>query len=86
MSTWFIQVTEETETQDDAHEIMNALRIQDGFVGGRIIAPSHINPPWRIQAFFESNGESPHGWLPDGMRHVMVPNSRRGFLFDRRWQ
>lgn len=68
-----IQYMDEEKSWRKALEIYAGLQQQDGYLGGRILAPSAEKPHWRIQAFFkdETNG-NPNGWLPDGCRRVIV--------------
>ena len=76
---WHIQLMEEFGTIVDANDAFAALRLQDGFEGGRVLVPDPSNNSWRVQAFFQDEPEAA-GWLPDGMRRVLVLASSRALL------
>lgn len=52
--------------------ILGGLKRQDGFLAGRV-ARSH-DRKWLAQGFYDATGV-PDGWLPDGMRRVVVRDS-----------
>jgi len=82
-SEWMIQVVESFDDEADAREALAALGDQDGYRGGRVLAPSSAKPGWRVQAFFEEeilNFGATLGWLPDGVRWVTVHDCLRGWL------
>lgn len=76
---WALQVIEEFAIgpfgDRDANECLAGLRKQDGFLGGRILAPSPSNLSHRVQAFFQDEPEVTENgaWLPDGVRRVILP-------------
>lgn len=86
-SFWAIQVVEPVKSEHEAIQILDALRAQEGCLGGRINPPAKrgwweiggvpVDPVWNVQAIFETNGGAPRGWLPDGMRHVLILESQR---------
>lgn len=75
-SEWMVQVTETYPNENDAREAFSAVADQDGYRGGRVMEPNAVEPRWKVQAFFQDEPEAA-GWLPDGMRRVMVPDSVR---------
>lgn len=72
-TTWTqaIQIMESAKNVYEALTILDALRMQVDHVASRILHPTPAKPVWRVQAIAETNGEYPHGWLPDGCKHVM---------------
>ncbi len=76
---WFIQLIEQFQSEADAKQAFEVLGDQDGFEGGRVLEPSPSKPGWRVQAFFQDEPEAA-GWLPDGMRRVLVPGGVRARL------
>lgn len=68
-----IQMLEEARDEKEAQEMLAAFSDQEGYLGGRVLAPSPGKPTWRVQGFVEDEG-CRDGWLPDGMRRVMVPD------------
>lgn len=75
-----IQLLEYVKTEKEARELLCAVKEQLGFLGGRVLGSSDITQVWRVQAFFESNNDF-GGWLPDGLRHVVVPADLQSALF-----
>lgn len=75
-----IQLIEEFGDKQNAEACLDAFTMQDGYLGGRILPPNPSKGGWRVQAFFEDESEwNPYrddarGWLPDGMRHVLIPD------------
>lgn len=65
-----IQVVETVKDREEAETVLAGLRIQVDHVASRILEPTY-HEPLRVQAIMETNGEYPHGWLPDGCKHVM---------------
>ena len=76
---WAIQLLDNfgPEGEAAAREALGALREQDGFLGGRVLAHSPAYPGWRVQAFFQDEPEA-GDWLPDGMRRVFIPGGMLG--------
>lgn len=66
------------DRESEARAALESLRSQAGFKGGRILPPDSAKPGWKLQAFFDDEPES--GWLPDGLRRVMVLDSQRRLL------
>lgn len=77
--TQAIQIVEHAKDQADAQEMLDALALQDGHLGGRILSPSPAEPTWRVQAFTEHPGGRVE-WLPDGMREVLILDSQRAYF------
>lgn len=80
--TWMIQYVEPAKTPAEAQAMLDAMRLQDGFVGGRVL-PAGAGKPDRMQAFFDPQPDCAmmtFSWLPDGMRRVLVPDSQRKAL------
>ena len=48
-----LEFVDTTRDQTEAREVLDGLKLQDGFVGGRILPPSPATPTWRVQAFFQ---------------------------------
>lgn len=67
-----IQITETFKTAGDANACLHACAKQVGYLGGRVLAPAPSKPGWRVQAFVTDDTDG-HGWLPDGMRRVVIP-------------
>jgi hypothetical protein len=66
------QSTEETDDRHEAHAKLDALKLQDGYIAGRVV--DHLNTRkqrYTVQAFFDDAPEAT--WLPDGMRRVYTP-------------
>ena len=72
---WTIQVIEAGKSLGEAQEMLESLKLQDGFLAGRIIGDGH-HSSYAAQAFFEdSEGHKmADGWLPDGMKRVFTPS------------
>ncbi len=51
-----IQYYDVERTEREALEDLDWLRVQQGFLGGRVIAPTPAKPGWRVQAFFDAEG------------------------------
>lgn len=70
-----IQYTETLANELEADSTISYLSLQDGFLGGRVLAPSPEKPGWRIQIFFrdETGKELLHCLLPDGCKAVLIP-------------
>lgn len=77
--SWFIQSTAEAKSEAEAKELLAGMVQQVDYRGGRVL-PAVNGTPWRVQGFYETNGEAPAGWLPDGLRHVLVPAGMRRTL------
>lgn len=69
---WAIQVMETARDLAEANDMLAGLTLQDGFLGGRVLTPSPVEPTWRVQGFMQDEPEAA-GWLPDGMRRVVIP-------------
>ena len=71
---WTIQVVESGKNLNEASEMLESLRLQDGFLSGRIIGDGTIKP-YSAQAFFEDTEQArmSDGWLPDGMQRCLTP-------------
>jgi hypothetical protein len=72
----FLQVTESFKTAADAAEALAALRLQVGCIGGRVFTRDHHHT---AQAFFPDDTPA-GGWLPDGVRRVIMVGSQRRAL------
>lgn len=66
-------------TEPAAVVAFNLLKVQTGYLGGRILQPSPAKPGWRVQVFFRHD-VAPGGWLPDGMQEVAIPESIQATL------
>lgn len=73
---WALQVVEPARDKTEALEMLEGLTHQDGYLGGRVLEPSPSKPDWRVQGFLQDEPKAA-GWLPDGMRRVVLPH---GFL------
>jgi hypothetical protein len=73
----FLQITEPFKTAADAAEALAALRLQVGCIGGRVFTRDHHHT---AQAFFRDSDAAPGGWLPDGVRRVIILESQRRAL------
>ena len=73
-----IQVVEEYENEADAINGLAFMAIQVGYMGGRVLAPGPGKPKWRMQSFHID--DDPTIWLPDGMKHVIIPNGQHRAL------
>ena len=71
-----LQVTEPFPSRADAEQALDALRLQVGFAGGRLLYQDHT---YTAQAFFPDDTPA-GGWLPDGVRRVIVIESQRRAL------
>ena len=80
---WAIQLTENfgPHGEADAREALEALRDQDGFLGGRVLPDCPEKPGHKVQAFFNDEENAQDMWLPDGMRRVAIPTNLEGTLF-----
>lgn len=79
--TKMIELTMTEMGPDEALASLEALRSQDGFVGGRVLGDGY-HKPWRSSAFFQADAEHRPGEVitdsGDGgevMRVVLVPSS-----------
>ena len=72
-----IQILSLTDSHEDAQQMYIAQQKQDGFLGGRILLPSEINPRFRVQTFHDDCDKDAlmNDWLPDGMRRVFISES-----------
>ena len=78
---WFIQLVEAAESPAEAQQMLDALRLQVGFRGGRVLPKSHDGRPDRVQAFFDDEPNmNMEPWLPEGLRRVIVPDGQRKAL------
>lgn len=76
---WAIQLVENFGQDEEAARLaLSVLRGQDGFLDGRILAPSAVKPGWRVQAFFQDEPEAAGCWLPDGLRRVIIHGGLQG--------
>lgn len=80
---WAIQIVEPARDEAEARAMLAGLALQDGYLGGRVLPPSDVKPGWRVQGFMEDEPEA-QGWLPDGMRRVIVPEGQAARLGFRR--
>ncbi len=74
MMEWAIQIIGEAYGIDEAEAMLEGQKEQEGYLGGRIVPPNPIRASYMIQTFHATNGEHPRGWLPDGCRHVLLPD------------
>lgn len=74
-----LQLTEPFQLKDDALDALECLRVQQGFLGGRVLAPRTGATEYTLQAFFRDEGLGGE-WLPDGMRRVVILDGQRGTL------
>lgn len=82
---WFIQYTEDMADERTAKALLETLKCQIDYRGGRTLPPASQvgKTSWRVQAFFQdAPGTTGAGinWLPDGCRRVYVPQTLRGAL------
>lgn len=56
-----------------AHEALEGLKLQQGYLGGRLLEPNDVVRQWRVQAFFQDEPVAAGGWLPEGCRRVFIP-------------
>ena len=75
-----IQAVDPVRDADEAADILAAMAGQHGYLGGRILPASPTTPRWRVQTFWadDDDGDPTGGWLPDGMRRVIVPRRMIG--------
>jgi hypothetical protein len=74
---WLIQNITEAMDDEEAWAILQTERASPGCVGGRVLHTNCDNgccESYRVQSFYESNGQFPDGWLPEGLKHVMIPS------------
>jgi len=76
---WALQFTDTSKSEEEANQQLKALKLQDGYIGGRVLPPSASKPGWRVQAFFIDEPEA-KGVLPDGMRRVILPPGQKKAL------
>ena len=76
---WALQFTDTSKSEEEANQQLKALKLQDGYIGGRVLPPSGSKPGWRVQAFFIDEPEA-KGVLPDGMRRVILPAGQKKAL------
>lgn len=71
---WALQFTDTFDNEEDAVQALEGLKIQDGYLGGRVMPPTPSKPGWRLQAFFQDEPEAAanSAGLPDGMRRVLL--------------
>jgi hypothetical protein len=70
-----VQLTDTFASEAAACQCLSALALQDGHLGGRVLAPSSTRPGWLVQGFMDADGVEQGDWLPDGMRFVYVPDA-----------
>ncbi len=73
-----IEITTNAATLNEAEQCLNqGQRIMLGFLGGRILPPSVKHSDFVVQTFHEDcDLAAPmNGWLPDGMRRVLLPTN-----------
>jgi hypothetical protein len=66
-----LQLVEPFTSREDAQQALDALALQDGYLGGRVLEATPAKPTDRVQAFFVD--DTTEEWLPDGMLRVIVP-------------
>jgi hypothetical protein len=77
MMLWLIQNIIEAMDDEEAWQILADERAQPRCVGGRVMrmtCDSGCCDMYRVQSFYESNGQFPDGWLPEGLKHVAIPS------------
>lgn len=69
------QLTFNCPGEGDALEALAAMRVQDGFLGGRVLEPSWVldKEQWRVQWFMECASTEKVGQITDELRVVIVP-------------
>jgi hypothetical protein len=68
-----LQYTSTTKSEAAAREELEGLKLQQGFLGGRVLPPRYPElDKWRVQALFQDEPEYQEGAL-EGMRRVKVP-------------
>ena len=76
-----LQYTDHVRTEGDAQEQLDGLKLQDGYLGGRVMhsvkGREDREKPWLVQALFRDEPEYREGML-EGMRRVVVPENLRG--------
>lgn len=77
-----IQIMEDAKDETEAISMLEAMRIQLGFLGGRVLPPAGVvgKGSWRVQVFVADVPNPMNDWLPDGMRHVVIPDCIRAEL------
>lgn len=68
-----LQIIEFATDEHEAQVMLTGVRLQDGFIGGRILAPTRVigKDRWRVQAFIEQDEADPTPQL-DGVLSVIV--------------
>jgi hypothetical protein len=74
---WTIEYVDEIlpcYAEADAQRMLDWLKTNHGYLGGRLLAPITVGRGWRIQTFFrdtpEAEGSLP---LPDGVHRRLTP-------------
>jgi hypothetical protein len=77
---WTIEYVEELLPhygQADAQQMLDWLRDQETYLGGRLLSPP-VTPDqgWRVQTFFQDTPEAQAGLpLPDGVNRRLTPTA-----------
>ena len=67
-----IQLTESLGLGRDAQDALDALKLQDGFLYGRVTSRNDWLPGSTVQAFFADEGDE---MFMDGMRRVVITHA-----------
>lgn len=71
-----IQVTDTYTSEAEAIQAMEFQKIQEGYLGGRVLPPTASRDGWKMQSFHSWENAAPE-WLPEGMKFVYVPQGVR---------
>lgn len=88
-SYWVVQLAEQFGSEAEADEALRALSLQVDFLAGRTYsgAGKYGQGSWLLQAFFESPDAPRGGWLPHGLRWVLlIPSMVRALQEGRGWR
>jgi hypothetical protein len=79
--TKLIEYIEPAKSQEEARELLDSLKLQAGFVGGRILDKTYFDPI-RVQIFFEDCPELTDEQIEhqDGHYRRLVPDSMFHYL------
>ena len=75
-----IQYLDESDSEQTARQVFDAMRAQVCYLGGRLLAPCAIKPRWRVQTFHYCTGVDRGAILPHGCRFVFIPQGSRAAL------
>ena len=68
------------KTEEEANQAHEAMKKQDGYLGGRVTPPSPGKPDWHAQTFHQDSPNMKESEMPEGMRRVTLLSGQHAAL------